>query len=142
MEKIISYFCKIELPLARFSIFLVYFWFGFIKLLGLSPAAPLVHSLFDKTISFMPFSVFYALFSGFEVAIGIIFLIKGLERLGIVLIGLHLVTTVMPLFFLPEITWQAFMVPTLEGQYIIKNILIVLAAVVVGAKLDNKQINA
>jgi uncharacterized membrane protein YkgB len=44
-----------------------------------------------------------------------------------------MVTTVMPLFMLPSATWSAFLVPTMEGQYIIKNILIIAAAIVVAA---------
>ena len=133
--KIINFLKKLELPLARFSIFIVYFWFGFLKILGLSPAGPLVESLFEKTINFMPFDTFYMLFSGFEVVIGILFLIKGLERVAILFIALHLVTTILPLFFLPHITWQGFLVPTLEGQYIIKNVLIAALAAVIGSRL-------
>jgi len=124
-----------EIPLARLAIFVVYFWFGLLKFLDLSPAASLVEALFQKIIWFMSFQTFYFVFSLAEMAIGIIFLIRGLERLAIFLLGLHLITTVLPLFFLPEITWQGFLIPSLEGQYIIKNVLIVVAAVVVGSKL-------
>ena len=67
--------------------------------------------------------------------IGVLFLVRGLERLAIFFLALHLVTTALPLIFLPQIAWQSFLVPTLEGQYIIKNILIVALAVVVGSKL-------
>ena len=126
---------KWEVPLARTAIFIVYFWFGFLKLIGVSPATSLVQALFEKTITFMPFAVFYTFFSIFEVAIGVLFLIRGLERLAIFLLGLHLITTILPLIFLPQIAWQTFLVPTLEGQYIIKNVLIVAIAVVIGSKL-------
>jgi uncharacterized membrane protein YkgB len=132
---VISHFRKLEVPLARIAIFVVYFWFGFLKLLGVSPAGPLVQALFEKTIWFMPFPTFYFLFSLFEMAIGVLFLIRGLERLAIFLLGLHLVTTILPLFLLPQIAWQGFLVPTLEGQYIIKNILIAAIAIVIGSKL-------
>jgi uncharacterized membrane protein YkgB len=132
---IISKLQKLEPLLARVSIFIVYFWFGFLKLLGLSPAEPLVEALFEKTIGFVPFGTFYLLFSLFEVTIGIFFLIKGLERLAIFLISLHLVTTILPLLFLPQMVWQGLFVPTLEGQYIIKNILIAALAVGIGSKL-------
>ena len=83
----------------------------------------------------MPFTAFYTLFAVFEVAIGLLFLVRGLERLAIFLLGLHLITTMLPLIFLPQVTWQTFLVPTLEGQYIIKNILIAAIAVVIGSKL-------
>ena len=134
-RQIVNRLHKLEVPLARTAIFVVYFWFGLLKLLGVSPAGPLVQSLFEKTIDFMPFAAFYSLFSVFEIAIGVLFIVRGMERLAIFLLGIHLITTALPLVFLPQIAWQSFLVPTLEGQYIIKNILIAAAAVVVGSKL-------
>lgn len=133
-------FQKLEVPLARVALFVVYFWFGLLKLVGVSPAGQLVQALFEKTIHFMPFSIFYIIFSVFEMAIGVLFLIKGLERWALVLLSLHMITTVMPLVLLPHTTWQMFLVPTLEGQYIIKNILIISAAVVVGTKIKSRTV--
>lgn len=132
---IISRLRKAEVLLARFAIFIVYFWFGLLKVLGMSSATPLVQALFEKTMAGMSFGSFYIFFSLFEMVIGVLFLIRGLERLAVFLLGLHLVTTILPLVFLPHMTWQAFLVPTLEGQYIIKNILIIASAAVVGSKL-------
>ncbi|MDP1689128.1 MAG: hypothetical protein Q8L47_03285 [bacterium] len=135
---LISFYRKNEEKFARFAIFLVYFWFGVLKLIGLSPATPLVKELYDVTIGsigIIPFTFFYPLFSLLEVTIGILFLIRGLERPAILLLAFHLVTTILPLIFLPQITWHSFLVPTLEGQYIIKNILIAACAIVVGSKL-------
>ncbi len=127
---------KWEVPVARTAIFIVYFWFGLLKVIGVSPAGPLVQELFRQTMPLpIPFPTFYTCFALFEMAIGIIFLIRGWERLAIVLLSVHLATTVLPLILLPHITWQGLFVPTLEGQYIIKNILIVAAAVVIGSKL-------
>ena len=125
----------IEIPLARAAIFIVYFWFGALKLAGASPAGPLVQALAQKIIPFVPFPLFYTLFSLFEMAIGVIFLVRGWERLAILLLAVHLITTAMPLLFLPDITWQGFLAPTLEGQYIIKNVLIIAAAVAIGSKM-------
>ena len=131
----INQFKELELPVARIAIFIVYTWFGMLKILGVSPATPLIQNMFEKMIGFVQSSDFYPLFPIVEVVIGIIFLLRVLERLAISLLVLHLVATIMPLFFLPDVTWQGFLVPTLEGQYIIKNILIAAAAVVVGSKL-------
>ncbi|KKT81524.1 MAG: hypothetical protein UW79_C0018G0013 [Candidatus Yanofskybacteria bacterium GW2011_GWA2_44_9] len=139
IEKIDNYainlFRRTEVPLSRIAIFVVYFWFGFLKIIGVSPAGPMVQTLFERTLNFMPFEAFYAGFSFFEIIIGILFLIRGMERLALGLIYIHLITTVLPLFLLPHLTWQGFMVPTLEGQYIIKNILIVAATAVIGSRL-------
>jgi uncharacterized membrane protein YkgB len=128
-HKIIHFFRRISVPVARFSLFVVFFWFGLLKLLGLSPAGALVHGLFDQTISFMAFDTFYLLFAGLECLIGILFIVKGAERIVLPLLLFHMVTTFMPLFLLPTESWQAPFVPTLVGQYIIKNLVIIATAI-------------
>ena len=128
---VLGFLKRYNIAIARSAIFIVYFWFGILKLLNLSPAEPLVRALFEKTIHFMSFGAFYGLFALFEMLIGILFLIRGAERVVIPLLCLHLVTTCLPLIILPQITWSGFLAPTLEGQYIIKNVLIVALAFVV-----------
>lgn len=120
-----------SVPLSRFAIFLVYFWFGALKVVDMSPASPLVQQLFEKTMPFMAFGTFLVLFGLYECLIGILFLIRGAEKPAVILLILHMITTVMPLFVIPVATWSAFLVPTLEGQYIIKNILIISVAATV-----------
>ena len=67
--------------------------------------------------------------------VGISFLIPGLERLAIALLMPHMITTFMPLVLLPSITWKGFFTPTLEGQYIIKNLVIIALAFSIAARL-------
>jgi uncharacterized membrane protein YkgB len=126
--RLILFFKRISLPVARFGLFVVFFWFGILKVLGLSPASSLVQALFEQTISFMSFDVFFLLFGVFECLIGILFIIPRCERVVIPLLFIHMIMTFMPLFILPEITWSGFLVPTLEGQYIIKNLVIIATA--------------
>ncbi|PIQ67189.1 MAG: hypothetical protein CO184_00575 [Candidatus Zambryskibacteria bacterium CG_4_9_14_3_um_filter_40_16] len=120
---------KISVPTARIVIFIVFFWFGILKVLGTSPADPLVSKLLSKTLPFITFQQFIIFFGIFEMAIGIIFLIPKWERIAIVLLFLHIVTTIIPLILLPTTTWQSAFVPTLEGQYIIKNLAIIALAI-------------
>ena len=110
---------------ARIALFVIYFWFGLLKLIGLSPAGPLVEQLFHATISFMSFETFYVLFALFEMLIGLLFLFPRAIKFATSLFGLHMITTFMPLVFLSAITWQQAFVPTLEGQYIIKNLALI-----------------
>ena len=117
------------MPMSRFAIFLVYFWFGILKVLGFSPANPLVDALLARTMPWISFNEFIVLFGILEMLIGILFIFPRFTRLALLVLILHLVTTIMPLFVLTESTWSAFLVPTLEGQYIIKNILIVSTAI-------------
>ena len=128
-------FSRMNMPFARLAIFVVYFWFGVLKMIGVSPAGPLVTALWMKTIPFIPLPTFMVLFSAYEMLIGVLFLIPRMERPAIGLLLLHISMTVMPLVLLRGIVWQNFMVPSLEGQYIIKNIVIVALALSIGANL-------
>ncbi len=121
--------------MARWAIFIIFFWFGILKVLGLSPASGLVKDLLSQTLPFITPEMFILCFGLFEMIIGILFLIKGLERVVIPLLLLHMITTFMTLVFLPKETWSGFLVPTLEGQYVIKNIAIIAAAMGIAAHL-------
>lgn len=134
--EIIHAFRKLSVPIARVGLFIIFFWFGILKVIGtgLSPATPLVEQLFNATMPIsMSFGTFMILFGLFECVIGILFLIRGAERVVIPLLFIHMVTTIMPLFCIPEATWSGFLVPTLEGQYIIKNLVIIAAAIGIAA---------
>ncbi len=133
--RLIKFFKKISVPMARFSLFVIFFWFGTLKVIGISPATPLVKQLFERTITGVSFQDFIIFFGAFEMLIGILFLIKGLERLVIPLLAIHMITTFLPLALLPQVTWSSFLVPTLEGQYIIKNLVVIAAAIGIAAHL-------
>ena len=127
---------RISKPFARFAIFVVFFWFGYLKVIGVSPAAPLVQSLLEVTfLQGINPEIFVIAFGWFEVALGVLFLVPRLERLIFALLIFHLATTVMPLFLLPATTWYGTLQPTLIGQYIIKNILLLALELVIVAQL-------
>ena len=132
-HEIIHFLRKAFIPTARVAIFVVYVWFGALKVFGLSPATPLVHHLFDATIHFMPFGTFYIIFACFEILIGVLFLFPKATRFVIPLLFLHMITTILPLILLPSETWNGFLVLTLEGQYIMKNLVIIALAIGVAA---------
>jgi len=132
---LIHFFKRYSEPMARVAICVVYVWFGALKVFGFSPASKLVSDLLAQTIPFMSPGVFIFYFGLFEVLIGIFFVIRGLERLVIPFLLLHLITTILPLFLLPSIAWTAFLIPTMEGQYIIKNILIIACAMGIASHL-------
>lgn len=123
-------------PVSRFALFLVYFWFGALKLFDASPANPLVANLLERTLPFVTFENFIVGLGIFEMLIGIAFAIPHLERLAILLLIPHMIMTTGPLVLLPAIAWSAPLIPTLEGQYIIKNILIIALALGLAAHLQ------
>jgi uncharacterized membrane protein YphA (DoxX/SURF4 family) len=110
---------------SRLSLATVFIWFGFLKIIGLSPANQLIQDLLTMTLSFIPFD-FFIIFLGFwEVLIGILFLMPKLTKPAFYLMLIQMFTTFGPLLFLPQASWQSFMVPTLAGQYILKNLVLV-----------------
>lgn len=123
----------------RFGLFIVFFWFGFIKIFGLSPANGIVESLLSLTLPLIPFSVFIIFLGVWEAAIGLLFLFPRFTRLAFGLMMVQMVTTFGPLVFLPDISWQMFAIPTLEGQYIIKNVVLVALAIMVYAGYLEKK---
>lgn len=133
--KIINFFRKFYAPISRLSLFVVFFWFGFLKAIGLSPAEGMVKDLLGQTMPFISPGVFVMLFGLFEMLIGILFVIKGMERVVVPMLAFHMVTTFLPLIFLPSLTWSDFLVPTLEGQYIIKNLVVIACAFGVASNL-------
>ena len=136
---LIDFIAKISLPLARLSLFTVYFWFGALKLFGQSPANQLVGELLARTIPFISLPHFLIILGVLEMVIGLLFILPGYERLAIFLLVIHLITTALPLFLLEAVTWKAFMVPTLEGQYIIKNAVIVALALAIASHLSHRR---
>lgn len=134
-RKIIFFLRKISIPFTRISLFIVFFWFGALKVVGQSPANPLVAKLLAQTLPFVGFEQFIIFFGIFEMLIGVLFVWPGLERLVMPLLLLHMASTSMPLFLLPQMTWSAPFVPTLEGQYIVKNLVIIATAIGVAAHI-------
>ncbi|HEV7454032.1 MAG TPA: hypothetical protein VGO07_02115 [Candidatus Saccharimonadales bacterium] len=126
--KIIGFFRRSYIPLARIALFVVFFWFGFIKLTGMSPAGPLAEALTAKTIGLEHFDLLFRSLALIECVIGILFLFPKAVRVTIPLLFIHMAVVCSPLIMVPELTWQQAFVPTLEGQYIIKNIVIVALA--------------
>lgn len=127
--RLIKFLRHWHIPIARFALFVVFFWFGIIKVIGLSPAGPLAVMLTARTVGAEYFPALFFALSIFECLIGVLFLFPKATRVVIPLLLIHMVLVCSPLVLVPEMTWSGFMVPTLEGQYIIKNAVIVALAI-------------
>ena len=119
--------------LIRIPLFIIFFWFGFLKIINLSPAQNLV----IDTVFWMPFlsAENWTIVIGYwEVLIAIFFLFKRTTLIAMILLFMQMSGTFLPLVILPEVTFQNSnpFLPTLEGQYIIKNIIIIAAALIIG----------
>ena len=68
-----------------------------------------------------------------ECVIGILFIFPKFTRIVIPLLLFHMVLVCSPILLVPEMVWQQFAVPTLEGQYIIKNAVVIAVAIGIAA---------
>jgi uncharacterized membrane protein YphA (DoxX/SURF4 family) len=123
-------------PVLRFALAVVFVWFGALKIVGTSPAAELV----EQTVYFLPPEVFVPVLGVWEVLIGLCFLYRPLIRVGIFLLALQMPGTFLPIVLLPEAVFTSFPFGlTVEGQYIIKNLVIIGAALVVGGTVRGRR---
>lgn len=115
--------------LLRISLGVVFLWFGILKVFDMGPARELV----ARTVYWVNPDWFYPFLGVWEALIGLGLLIRPLVRGAILLLFLQMPGTFLPLVLLPHVCfnggpWH----PTLEGQYIIKNLVLISAAIVVG----------
>jgi len=128
----------------RISFGIIFIWFGALKPFGLSAAEPLVLA----TVRWLPLfdgESWVIIIGWWEVLIGVSFLFRKTIRIAIALLAMQMVGTFMPLILLPGVTFQEGLVPfgpTMEGQYIVKNLMIISAALVVGGTVRSSDATA
>lgn len=132
------------LTLLRLAIGVVFFWFGVLKYFpGASPAEQLAGRTIETlTGGLIPSATALPILATWEVAIGVGLFIGRWMRAVLLLLFVQMLGTITPLFLFPTETFTIFPVaPTLEGQYIIKNIVIVSAAFVLGATVRGGELS-
>jgi uncharacterized membrane protein YkgB len=141
--RITRWMARNGITLTRLALGLVFFWFGVIKFVpGWSPAADLATRTIERlTFGRVEPGVALPLLAAWECLIGIGLLTGRWLRLTLLLLFLQMPGTMMPLILFPEETFATFPYsPTVEGQYIIKNLVLVSAAIVVGATVRGGQL--
>ncbi len=142
-QKIAKGMGQIGIPTIRIVFAIIFIWFGVLKPFGLSAAAPLLKA----TVTWLPFGNpenWLIVIGWWEVIIGITFLFKRTTRIAIGLLFLQMIGTLMPLMLLPDVVYQngnSIYLPTIEGQYIIKNLMIIAASLVVGGTIYKPKLN-
>ena len=129
-RQITFWMARYGLVIMRVGLGIVFFWFGVLKLVpGLSPAEELVRN----TIYFVNPDWFIPVLALWEMAIGVGLMVGKFMRLTLLLLFLQMPGTALPLVVLPEAAWTQFPYGlTMEGQYIIKNLVLIGAGLVLG----------
>ena len=133
-----SFYCSFSKKIERHSIIImriylsiVYICFVGLKIILISPAG----DLGEETVFWFKPEIFIPVLGLCEVLIGLGLLIKRLVPLTILLLLLHMIATIFPLFLLTDACFDNFPYrPALVGQYIIKNLVLVAGALVIAGK--------
>ncbi len=124
------------LKILQVSLAIVFIWFGLLKTVWMSPANDLV----IRTVYWVDPSWFVPFLGWWEVVIGLCLLHRPLIRIALFLMAVQMIGTFLPLVLLPQITWGSMpFTLTLEGQYILKNIVLIGAAMVIGSHVRDKK---
>ena len=132
-----------NVDLIAISIGFIYLWFGTLKFFPeVSPAEELAKNTIEKvTFGLIPLNEAYFILAFWEVSIGIMLMIGFFKRFAIIAALIHLVFTFTPLILFPEVSFQNLPYSfTIVGQYIVKNIVI-FSALLVLLKQTNSKLN-
>ncbi|HEX5574619.1 MAG TPA: DoxX family membrane protein [Gemmatimonadales bacterium] len=143
--RLTSWMADHGVTLTRLALGIVFLWFGVIKFVpGWSPAADLATRTISRlSLGFIGPAISLPLLAAWETLIGVGLLTGRFLRLTLLLLFVQMPGTMMPLILFPTETFRAFpYAPTLEGQYIIKNLVLVSAAIVIGATVRGGQLLA
>jgi uncharacterized membrane protein YkgB len=143
--RLTTWMARHGITLTRISLGVVFLWFGAIKFVpGWSPAAELAARTIERiTFGIVTPEIGLPLLAAWESLIGIGLLLGRFLRLTLLLLFVQMPGTMLPLVLFPSETFFAFPhSPTMEGQYIIKNLVLIAAAIVIGATVRGGELRA
>lgn len=133
------------IQLLRISLGVIFLWFGILKFFpGVSPAQDLAGRTIETlTMGLVTPAISLPVLAAWECLIGL-GLLTGVAMRGVLLLlFLQMPGTITPVFLFPsEVFARVPYAPTLEGQYIIKNLVLISAAIVIGATVRGGRLEA
>ena len=134
-KRIINFMSGYGIIILRIGLGIIFLWFGLLKFFpGLSPAENLVRN----TVYFIDPDIFIPILALWESLIGIGLISGKFMRTTLLLLFLQMPGTALPLIILPDQVWTSFPFGlTLEGQYIVKNLVLIGAGLVLGGNVKS-----
>jgi len=135
-RRIVALFNKYGHVSHRVSLGLLLIWFGLLKPFGHNTTT----SLLAHTVYWGEPATIVPLLGWWEVAIGVCLVCRPLVRLALLLLFIPVPGTVLAFFMHPDVCFSTIpWVPTPAGQYLIKDLVILFAAIVVGASVREEN---
>ncbi len=144
-KRITQWMARNGIFLLRLSIAIIFLWFGFLKFFpGVSPAEALAgNSIEILSFGIVSASVGLPILAAWECLIGAGMLFTRYMRFTILMLYVQMIGTFSPIVLMPEVVFDG--IPfnlTMEGQYIIKNLIVISAALVIGATVRGGKLKA
>jgi uncharacterized membrane protein YkgB len=128
-EKVISLLTRWSVPALRVSLAVVFLWFGFLKIAGVSPVVDLIW----ETYSFFPTDVFLIVLGATEILIGLGLFFRKALRTTLALLWIQMAGTLFSVFLNPPYFFLGNpLLLTLEGEFLVKNLVLISAGLVIG----------
>lgn len=123
--------------LLRFALAIVFIWFGGLKIAGRSPVADLVAG----TVYWLPPGLFIPFLGWWEFVVGLGLLVGVALRLVLLLFWLQMAGTFLVLVLRPELAFQEgnLLLLTTTGEFVIKNLVLIAAGLVIGSTVSRKR---
>jgi putative oxidoreductase len=140
---IAGWLARSSIDVLRVSLGLVFFAFGALKFVpGLSPVEDLVTDTMGAlTLGLISGRVGLLLVATLETVVGLLLLTGRYLRLGLVLLSLAMVGILSPLVLFPDRLFAGpGNAPSLEGQYVLKDLVLLAAVLVVAAGAPSRRI--
>ncbi len=135
--QVMQWLTRNSVPLVRISLGFVFLAFGLLKFFpGISPAEDIaIRTTEALTLGIVEGEAARLFVALMETAIGLSLLTGRYLRIGVALLGIAMVGVLSPLALFPgDLFSREFNAPTLEGQYVVKDIVLLTSALVVALK--------
>ena len=136
-KRVVDFMATYGLGILRFSLGLVFVWFGLLKVIGVTPVASLVTAV----VSLIPAAFSVPLVGLFEVVLGVGLMVGYGLRFTLLLLWLHLAGTFLLLVIRPDLAFQngnpLFL--TADGEFVIKNLVLISGGIAVGSTVRRHE---
>ena len=129
--RMVGFMASTSITLLRTCLGIVFVWFGALKVAGHSP----VEALVIQTVPWIDPSLLLPGLGAWEILVGLGLLTRVALRTTLFLFWLQMAGTLLVLLLRPDLAFQhgnPFLLTT-EGEFVIKNLVLVSAGIVVGS---------
>jgi putative oxidoreductase len=136
-DRVRAFLGRVGVPVLRVSVGIVFAWFGILKVLDVSPVADLV----ARTVYWFDPGVVVPALGAFEIVVGILLIANRFLRVALALFAAQMLGTFSVLLLLPNVAFQdgnPFLL-TVEGEFVVKNVVLIAAGMVLGSRVPKWQ---